>query len=290
MLELNTGQQRSLHFEVNIQGVNYEELTGSLKFFIEDVEYGFPVKIMKDQISVNILPLDEIVAKGLRDGDVVECKLEVFGNGFYLNPWSGKFQLKTPVRMEAKVRLEDDMDLIVESPKKKPKDEEKNITATLSEESLFEDETDDNNYYEKLEKIVQQKHDVQPKQETKSKSPKSQKVHINEKTNKKVESKLNEMSSLVDSILGRKLKSKQTPTQTPKKKPVRRKQPKVIEEKLEYTDNDLVELMESVGMKSTRMQKIMLERVEGLADEPSAKYDILSKMLGLTKPDNFQMK
>ena len=109
MISLNTDEKRNLQFEVTIQGIDHKELQGALTFEIESVKYGFPVKILGDHISVEVPPLDNIVKTGLRDNEVVECTLDIFGNGFYLNPWSGKFKLKTPVRMEAKMRYEDDI-------------------------------------------------------------------------------------------------------------------------------------------------------------------------------------
>jgi len=124
MLRLNTDEIKNLQFEVVIQGINYDELTGALKFIIEDVEYGIPVKIQKDLVSVEVPPLEEIVAMGMKDGDVVECKLDIFGNGFYLNPWDGQFELKTPIKMETtQLKLDND-----------PKSKKKRMSASLKEE------------------------------------------------------------------------------------------------------------------------------------------------------------
>jgi len=133
MLKLNTDEKRSLQFEVNIQGINHQELQGVLKFVVGEVEYGFPVKILSDHISVDVPPLDDIVKVGLTEGEVVDCKLDVFGNGFYLNPWSGQFKLKTPVRMEAKMRIADDIPTLA-----KEKSVEKGMTVTLKEEDVVE--------------------------------------------------------------------------------------------------------------------------------------------------------
>ena len=140
MIKLNIDEQKSMNFEVNIQGVDYKNLHGSLKFIIDKIEYGFPVKILSDAISVDIPPLEEIVKRGLDNNEVTQCKLEIFGDGFYLNPWNGKFELVTTPKIVSKtpsittkesikpsIQIEDaglvntEKEVIKETIKKKPK-------------------------------------------------------------------------------------------------------------------------------------------------------------------------
>ncbi len=135
MLKLNTDEIKNLQFEVSIQGINYDELQGSLKFMIEDIEYGIPVKIQKDLVSVEVPPLQEIVARGMEQGSIVECKLDIFGNGFYLNPWGGQFELQTPVKVEAK-----NFNMTVKKPEKKMVAELKEVPSKreLDNEAILE--------------------------------------------------------------------------------------------------------------------------------------------------------
>lgn len=90
-----------MQFDIAVHGIDYNVLQGSLKFMIEGVEYGFPVNVLKDEIAVDVPALDEIIKKGLIDGSEVECKLDIFGEGFYMSPWEGQFKLITPARVEA---------------------------------------------------------------------------------------------------------------------------------------------------------------------------------------------
>lgn len=127
MMKLNTDEKRSLQFDIRIEGIDYKELRGSVKFLIDNIEYGFPVTILEDHISSEILPLDEVVKKGLENGKEVSCILELFGDGFYLKPWEGSFKLASPVRVEAKMRA-DDRPILKENKDKKPT---KKVTAVL---------------------------------------------------------------------------------------------------------------------------------------------------------------
>jgi len=117
MLKLNINENKSLTFEIQLSGINSEMLTGYLRFEIDEVEYGFPVEFSSETISVEIPPLKNIINKELKEGDILNGKLEVNGNGHFLNPWSGDFQVSNPVKMEAKVYDEEGDNFIAEAPK-----------------------------------------------------------------------------------------------------------------------------------------------------------------------------
>ncbi len=138
MLTLNTDENRSLQFEVTLQGIDHKKLNGSLKFVVEGVEYGFPVELLSDHISVEVPPLDDIIKMGLKEGEIIDCKLDVFGEGFYLNPWKGQFKLKTPVRMEARMTADDGVLAYKPEPFDKVTAEKKiakSLTVTLKDEN-----------------------------------------------------------------------------------------------------------------------------------------------------------
>lgn len=270
MLKLNTDEKRSLQFEVSIQGIDYKELTGSLKFVVEDVEYGFPVTILSDHIAVEVPPLDDIIIKGLQDNVVAECRLDIFGNGFYLNPWSGQFTLKTPVKMEAKMRYSEDVEQVEPLIESKPKKIKKVMKATLKEEAiepkekpkaLDEDNQLDLDRDEMLEILFERlkpddfkrptqttKKPVKKKPAPKRKQTKQQLVEA------KVNSKRDRIGSIVDNLLERK---------TGSSKPVRKKRPPKKRKEINIENiNNPVALMESLGLRNSRVQKIMLERAE----------------------------
>lgn len=253
MLKLNTDEKRTLQFEVSIQGIDYKELVGSLKFIIDKVEYGFPVKILSDYIEVEVPALDDIVLKGLVDDSVAECKLDIFGNGFYLNPWTGNFKLKTPVKMEAKMRYAED--IVSYEPPEEPVVEdvpiEKTIKATLKEDDEIEIDKKpltkgDLDKEELLEMLFDRLDTPTEYRQPVTKMVKSKPQLVE----KKVRSKLTEMSNLVDKFLTPRSKKKT-------KKPVKQQVP--IE-----NISDPVILMNSLGMKNKKIQRILLERAETL--------------------------
>ena len=104
MLNLNINETRMLDFEVQISGIDSEQLKGSLRFEVNNVEYGFPVEFKNESILVNIPPLKNIISTELKEGTTLKALLEVNANGFYLNPWSGEFIVSSPVKMEAKIK------------------------------------------------------------------------------------------------------------------------------------------------------------------------------------------
>ena len=321
MLKLNTDEIRNLQFEVSIQGINYDELQGSLKFIIEDVEYGIPVKIQRDLVSVEVPPLEEIVARGMKNGDVVECKLDIFGNGFYINPWGGQFELSTPVKMETKNFNMDNKqpDKKVVAELKEPK-----IKDILDKESILE------MLFEKLEeKGFKTEGYVAPKQpikepeiltETKIEPTKS-KLTRKQLVEQKIKSKFVGINNLIKDVKtlteGKKVI---TSIQTPAAEIVRntnlintdmssvmqkvqelknRKsgttitqpthQIQNVEHSITVDHDDPHVLMESVGMKNPKIQQIMLDKaIELGGDGDNAISQTLKKLLGIDKPTGYE--
>jgi len=104
MLNLNINETRTLDFEVQISGIDPDQLKGSLRFEINNVEYGFPAEFKNESILVNIPPLKNILSTPLKEGTTLKATLEVNANGFYLNPWDGDFVISNPIKMEAKIK------------------------------------------------------------------------------------------------------------------------------------------------------------------------------------------
>lgn len=104
MLDINITKKRPLNFEIQLNGIDHNQLSGYLRVIVDGVEYGFPAIISAESVDVEIPALKYIVKKELHEDDQLEAKLEVYGGGYYLNPWSDKLVVKTPVMMEAKVK------------------------------------------------------------------------------------------------------------------------------------------------------------------------------------------
>jgi hypothetical protein len=111
MLDININDSRDLNFEIELSGIGVTQLEGRLRMVIDNIEYGIPAKIMEKSIDILIPPLKNLIQRELKEGEVFSAKLEVQGDGNYLNPWSGEFQIRNPVALEAKiVELEKDGD------------------------------------------------------------------------------------------------------------------------------------------------------------------------------------
>jgi hypothetical protein len=103
MIELNINQKKSLTFELQVTGVDYKNLNGSLVLEIDGVEYGFPVKVSETSIIADIPPLKSIVKREIKHGEHINSRLSLNGDGFYLAPWDGLFEVKSPVLAEVKI-------------------------------------------------------------------------------------------------------------------------------------------------------------------------------------------
>lgn len=103
MLDININDSRDLNFEIELSGIGVAQLEGRLRMVIDNIEYGIPAKIMEKSIDIVIPPLKNLIQRKLKEGEIVSAKLEVQGDGNYLNPWSGEFQVSNPIALEAKI-------------------------------------------------------------------------------------------------------------------------------------------------------------------------------------------
>ncbi len=103
MVTIDFNKNKAVDFEIQLSGIDYSQLKGAMRLVVDGVEYGFPVEIFPDKISCNIPPLKDFLKKQLHEGDKINAKLEVYGSGFYLNPWEGSFEVKSSVTVEAKL-------------------------------------------------------------------------------------------------------------------------------------------------------------------------------------------
>jgi hypothetical protein len=103
MLKLNVNQEKQLTFEVQIGGVQSDQVKSHLRIEIDDVEYGFPAQVGNESISVNLPPLRTVTARKLKEGEEVQVKLEIIADDNYLTPWQDTFRLSNPLVVEAKI-------------------------------------------------------------------------------------------------------------------------------------------------------------------------------------------
>ena len=274
MQTLNTYERRSLGFEINIQGIDYKDLKGSLVFEVENVEYGFPVSIMQDHISVSIPPLKDVVMKGLDDKKIIRCHLVVHGQGFILEPWSGEFELHSPVRMEAKMLEVEDSDYTPSSSKStknlKPKiTVEGKMKKNIEEQSTELSDDELINMFKK--KILKENKIKKPVKKSKSREQLASDL---------VSKKLNEINNTVDRVL----KSDIFLNEYKQSKPVKQKFVKKVEQNIKKKSNpsDVQQLFESVGLKNKTIQKKLIDRaIELGGDDEQSIFTTVEKMLGV---------
>jgi hypothetical protein len=104
MLKLNVTQEKQLTFEVQIEGVQHDQVSSQFKIIINEIEYGFPAKVGRETITVNLPPLNKVVAGKIVEGDEVDVKLEIIADGHYLTPWQDRASLSNPLIIEAKIQ------------------------------------------------------------------------------------------------------------------------------------------------------------------------------------------
>ncbi len=103
MLNININDSRDLNFKIELSGIAPSQLEGRLRLVIDNIEYGIPAKIKEGSIDIVIPPLKNLIQRELKEGETFAAKLDVHGDGNYLNPWSGEFQIHNPVALEAKI-------------------------------------------------------------------------------------------------------------------------------------------------------------------------------------------
>jgi len=104
MLRLNVNEEKRLTFEVQIGGVNYDNVTSTFKLVLNEVEYGFPAKVGRETITVELPPLNKVIGAKISEGDEAEVRLELVADGHYLTPWQDSARLSNPLVVEAKIR------------------------------------------------------------------------------------------------------------------------------------------------------------------------------------------
>lgn len=106
---INIDESKRISFDINVTGTQYNDIFGSLKININEVEYGFPVTIDNGTVLVTIPPLDEIVKIELNDGDSYNAKLELVAEDQYIVPWEDNITIEKPVSISATIKAEESL-------------------------------------------------------------------------------------------------------------------------------------------------------------------------------------
>jgi len=251
-LKLKVNERRTLQFEVQIGGIDYKELVGTLRVVVDNVEYGFPAEVRSESISVDLPALNSVVRRSLKDDELLMAKLEIIGNGFYMDPWRSEFRVVSPVKIEARV--------ITEKEEGETKTEKKEVSV-----KLVDDET-----------IIHKQGD-------------KRKIIIDDEEEAKnmAEQRLKSMYDVVDRFL---TEGSLPPKKKVVKKTKTLKKKKVVETHHrpdQITEKDVYNLMEAKGMKNSKAQEALLERAKTMClredmtsdPDPEDVYEVIEKML-----------
>ena len=106
MIIFEMDKSRTFFANTTIQGIDPGKLKYRLCLEIKGMEYGFPLVLEGEQLKTTIPPLSSVV-NGMEPGEY-NAKIEAYGiieedSGFYMNPWEDIIQVKSKVRLKAKV-------------------------------------------------------------------------------------------------------------------------------------------------------------------------------------------
>jgi len=275
-MKLNVDEERNIQFDVAITGANPNELTGRLVIEANNIEYGFSASVLSDHISVQIPALMNVINK-IKNDDVLTCKLEVLGEGFYTKAWEGNFEVSGADAVEIKnIRVTS----FKESEDVKPIREHKSVTRVQVDNDVILKESEKDKFIQYLMKKLKEQKSHYLSIIKESKNVKS----VSKKSTTKKQPMMSHVSEadMVTRKLGNILTKKKVVTGLVEdKKSVSKSNPAVI------TLESCKTLMSKMGMTSKRTQENMLEKAEQLGgSDPSAMYSTLEKLLGISHEKN----
>ena len=153
-MKLKPEETNVIEFEISVKGVNRYSLTGYLRITIDGMECGFPAKLDASTIKIEVPPLNSLIKKEFHNGDKFPAKLEIVGDGHYMEPWADDIEIDSKFTIDVvNVKTENAPDsdtlhtMIVHEPKidvAEPVEErrptvvdvtEKDLTGEIDEES-----------------------------------------------------------------------------------------------------------------------------------------------------------
>lgn len=265
MLKLNVNQEKQLNFEVQIGGVQTEQVQSHLRIDIDGVEYGFPAHVGNESITVDLPPLRSVTARKLKEGEEVKVKLEIVADGHYLTPWQDTFMLSNPLVIEAKI-VDDDFK---PAPAFKTKLVSKGGTGDQSQgvmlEQVEEEEKDENQQIKE--------------------SVSSGSLNEEEMTERLVNKLAEKLGGMFEKGKTTKVVKEEKPITSNKKEIVvkEEKQKRITKDDVaNITEEGVYEYMERAGTKNPTVQKLLYEQAE-VAAGSSRPVEVLRQVVKLLK-------
>lgn len=265
MLKLNVNQEKQLNFEIQIGGVQTEQVQSHLRIDIDGVEYGFPAHVGQESITVDLPPLKTVTARKLKEGEEIKVKLEIVADGHYLTPWQDTFMLSNPLVIEAKI-VDDDFK---PAPAFKTKLVSKGGTGDQSQGVMLEQVEDD-------------EEDKDEKENMKESISKS--LSEDEMTERLVSKLAEKLGGMFDRGKSEVVKEEKPITTNKKEKVVKEEKVKKITKNdvANITEEGVYEYMSRAGTKNPTVQKLLYEQAE-VAAGSSKPVEVLRQVVKLLK-------
>ena len=301
MLKLNVNQEKQLTFEVQIGGVQTEQVSSYLRIEIDKVEYGFPAVVGRESITVNLPPLRSVTARSLKEGEEVQVKLDIIADGNYLTPWQDTFRLGNPLVIEAKIVDKDFNEPIAFRTKLVTEGKPGKSKQGLRLETVEEDQIDQeaaltdkivNKLSEKFNNIIKSKNKKKVVEESCGKDHvKEQDEDVDDDENPDTvppmedqEEEVRESDPLsggaMERILSQTISKLGLYTEDKKKKS--KKEMTLEQFKKKLTKEDVYKYMKRAGTKNPKIQEIVYEQAV-IAAKTNAPVEVLRQVITIMK-------
>lgn len=101
MIQIKSNEEKTLLFDVMVEGIDSKLLSFKFRLNVNGVEYGFPSVIEDEKIKVSIPILENILPEGT--SGIFRGKLEGIGDGkYFLSPWEDSVEIKIEPKVIAK--------------------------------------------------------------------------------------------------------------------------------------------------------------------------------------------
>lgn len=137
MLKLQQNKSKKLTFEIEVGGIQHENLNGFFRFNIDGIEYGFPLEINKEKMTVELPPLNTIISRQIQEHETIDARVDITGNGYYITPWKDNFKISNPISIQSKLVEEETPEVkltIREADEEKPTKQKTIVKETKKEE------------------------------------------------------------------------------------------------------------------------------------------------------------
>lgn len=103
-MELKINESKLLEFNAVIEGGKADDLSGTFRINIDNIEYGFPVSLEDNKIKVKIPPLkDYVKEENLRNVKSSFVRLDIVAKGKVFTPWKENINIEIPLEVKAEM-------------------------------------------------------------------------------------------------------------------------------------------------------------------------------------------